>query len=320
MKYIDLHCDALTKTEGVFQVTREKLKEGGCLLQCFAAFIEGTENRFARTAALAETFQAMCRLEGYNVVRSFSDLRADRINAMFTVEEGGAVEGSIEKLEALYACGARMLTLTWNYPNEIGYPNFPDYDAVLMRAPQGGIRGSGSPYLRETVLGLTPFGFEAVERMQQLGMIVDVSHGSDALFSDVAALSKASGRPFVASHSGAAAIRPWARNLTDSQIRTLADCGGVTGLPFCAAFLSEDVHAEGQKRALLAHAAHIVETGGEDVLAIGSDFDGIPRNAYMTGAQKMPLLLEEFSALFGARVAEKIASGNALRVFREALR
>ena len=175
MKYIDLHCDALTKTEGVFQVTREKLKEGGCLLQCFAAFIEGTENRFARTAALAETFQAMCRLEGYNVVRSFSDLRADRINAMFTVEEGGAVEGSIEKLEALYACGARMLTLTWNYPNEIGYPNFPDYDAVLMRAPQGGIRGGGSPYLRETVLGLTPFGFEAVERMQQLGMIVDVS-------------------------------------------------------------------------------------------------------------------------------------------------
>ena len=94
----------------------------------------------------------------------------------------------------------------------------------------------------------------------------------------------------------------------------------MTGLPFCASFLSEDVHAEGQKRALLAHAVHIVETGGEDVLAIGSDFDGIPRNAYMTGAQKMPLLLEEFSALFGARVAEKIASGNALRVFREALR
>ena len=311
MKYIDLHCDALT-SEGVLQVTGEKLHEGGCLLQCFAAFISAREGRYASALALSDRFDELCKREGYHVVRRASDIVEGKVNAMLTVEEGGAIEGDLEKLKTLYARGVRMMTLTWNYPNEIGHPNFPDYE---------GLKTGRVPFTaRETERGLTPFGFEAAECMQKLGMVIDVSHGSDRLFYDVVALSKASGIPFVASHSGANAVYPLARNLTDEEIGAIADCGGVIGLDFCADFLSSDTSREGQRQAILAHAKHILNVGGEEALALGSDFDGIPENAYMTDASRMSVLLMEFERAFGGRITEKIARKNAERVFLDVLK
>ena len=311
MKYIDLHCDALT-SEGVLQVTGEKLHRGGCLLQCFAAYVSAREGRYASALALCDRFDEMCEGEGYHVVRRALDIAEGAVNAMLTVEEGGAIEGDLIKLKTLYSRGVRMMTLTWNYPNEIGYPNFPDYE---------GLKTGRVPFaVRETERGLTPFGFEAAACMQELGIMIDVSHGSDRLFFDVAHLSKTSGIPFVASHSGADAVHAISRNLTDEQIKTLADCGGVVGLDFCADFLSSDTGEEGQKRAILAHAKHILDMGGEDVLALGSDFDGIPENAYMKDAARMPELLLEFERMFGARITEKIVRKNAERVLLDVLK
>lgn len=308
MKYCDLHCDALTQ-EGEKQVTAEALRRGGCLLQCFAAFISPRERRFQTATALADDFDTLCREEGMHPVRSFSDLRPDKLNALFTVEEGGAVEGKAENIDALYARGMRMMTLTWNYQNEIGFPNFPDYEALQT--------GRATLDMRETERGLTAFGRAAVERMFALGIIADVSHGSDKLFYDVAALSKSHDKPFAASHSGANSVYSCARNLTDEQIRMLADCGGVVGLDFCADFLSLDQSAEGQREAVLAHARAIVNAGGEDVLAIGSDFDGIPPNPYLKSPLDMPKLLEDLQREFGSARTEKFACQNFLRLFRE---
>ncbi len=310
MKYIDLHCDALTKYGGVFHVTRQTLQAGGCMLQCFAAFVPDPFGGLSDALALAEKFDAVCAVEGYRRVRRASDLCDEKINALLTVEGGGAIEGRCENLETLYARGVRAMTLTWNHPNAIGFPNYPDYENLRKK----------DAARREKHRGLTPFGFEAVERMHELGMLVDVSHGSDALFYDVAAVSRARGVPFIASHSGANAVHACARNLTDGEIGLLADCGGVVGLCFCAEFLSERKDAAGQREALLAHARHIVEKGGEDVLALGSDFDGIPQNAFLRTAADVPLLLDDLERAFGARVAEKIACGNALRVFKAVLR
>lgn len=308
MKYCDLHCDALT-AEGGLQVTKENLAAGGCFLQCFAAFISAREGRYASALALCDKFDSLCKTEGYHAVRHVSELEEGKINALLTVEEGGAAEGSLEKLDALYARGVRMMTLTWNYPNEIGYPNFPDYE---------GLKAGRVPFsAREAERGLTPFGFQAVAHMNTLGIIVDVSHGSDKLFADVAQAAK---KPFVASHSGANTVYNCARNLTDEQIKTLADCGGVIGLDFCADFLTDDKTAAGQKEALLAHARHIVNAGGVETLAIGSDFDGIPENPYLKNPSFMPAFLEELEREFGSRAAEKIAYKNFLRVFEEVCR
>lgn len=292
MKYIDLHCDALTKREGVFQVSKRYLEEGGCLLQCFAAFIEERENRFERAIALCGRFDAMCEKEGYLPVRRVSELQEKGVHAMLTVEEGGAAEGSLEKLEALYSRGVRMMTLTWNYPNEIGFPHTCSSDMG----------------------GLSSFGKACVERMCELKMLPDVSHGNDRLLFETAEICKARGFPFVASHSNARAVYSHSRNLSDEGIRAVADGGGVVGLNFYQNFLSADASEEGQRVALLSHAGHILRVGGEDVLALGSDFDGAPSNPYLPNAAQTPKLLCDLEDAFGARVAEKIAYKNALRV------
>ena len=304
MRYIDLHCDTLNP-EGPLQVSRERLEQGGCTLQCFAAFVSSRTDRFRQAISLADSFYALCKREGIKPVGDSLDLG---INAMLTVEDGGAIEGDLKKLDALFERGVRMMTLTWNYENEIGYPAFPDYEGLLA--------GRRTFSEREGERGLKRFGFECVERMNELKMIVDVSHGSDKLVEDVAAVSK---KPFVASHSGARSAFDCARNLTDDGIRLIAQSGGVIGLYFCADFLSGDLSAEGQRGALLRHARAILNAGGEDCLALGSDFDGIPENAYLPSPAAVPKLLDDFSKEFGERVAEKIASGNFLRVMKEVL-
>ena len=303
MRYCDMHCDALTR-EGVAQVTGEMLRTNGCLVQCFAAFVR--EGGFARFSQLADAFDALVLREGFAAVTSAGQLREDGVNAVLTAE--GGCFSSVAELEAMYARGVRMAGFVWNTPTAAGSPCFPDYAGLAA--------GRVPPCAREGERGLTPFGFAACEWMAEHGVIADVSHGSDALFSDVASFR----RPFVASHSNAAALTPWARNLTDGQIRTLSGCGGVAGLNFCMDFLSEDGSREGQRAALLAHARRFIHVGGEDVLALGSDFDGIPPNSFIPDAAAMPRLLQLLADAFGSRVAEKIACGNFLRVFSEVCR
>ncbi len=287
MNYIDLHCDALT-TEGVAVVCGESLKRGGCALQCFAAFVDGTKGEgYARATALCDQFDGMCDREGLTAVRGASDLAAGG-RAMLTVEGGEAVEGSLEKLHALFARGVRMMGLTWNRDNALGAAN-------------------GSPG------GLTAFGRACVERMCGMKMLADVSHGSDGLVFDVAKICREKGAPFVASHAGAREVFPHPRNLTDGGIRAVAESGGVVGLYFVGKFLAETQSAEGQRAAIFAHARHIMKAGGEDVLALGSDFDGAAPNAYVASPADMPKLLFDLEKAFGARVAEKIAYKNALR-------
>ncbi len=303
MKYCDLHSDALT-TKAAPQVTKETLLQGGCCLQCLAAFVS-SKDKFGEAVSLAEKFVRFCEKNGLNPVTNAGEMK-EGVNALFTIEDGGAIAGSLDNLATLYSLGARMMTLTWNYPNEIGFPNFPDYRGLLA--------GKRTLKERETRLGLTPFGLCTVEFMDEIGMIADVSHGSDRLVKDVAACSK---KPFVASHSGAQSVCDCARNLTDEGIRLIAESGGVVGLDFCADFTSENQTPEGQKEALLAHAKAIVNAGGEDALAIGSDFDGIPENPYLKNPSCMPAFLEELIKAFGGRTAEKFAYQNFLRVFKE---
>ena len=375
MKYIDLHCDALT-SEGVLQVTKENLRRGGCMLQCFAAFVNVQKctpaGRFARAVFLCEKFEEMCEKEGYRVVRKFSDIEEGKLNAMLTVEEGGAIEGSLEKLEELYFRGVRMMTLTWNFENEIGAPSptpppnklgegkvnatpslcargenachpcakgenelgAPSPTPPPNKLGEGKVNATPNPYAREENAcppcaggenacppcargGLTAFGRSAAERMKELGMIADVSHGSDRLVKDVAEIMRG---PFAASHSNARSVFPHPRNLGDREIRLIADSGGVIGLNFFADFLSPDRSAAGQREALLAHAEHIIKVGGEDVLAIGSDFDGIPENPYLKNPSFMPEFIMELQKKFGGDAAEKICRKNVLRVFREVLK
>ncbi len=361
MKYIDLHCDALT-AEGVASVTMESLRAGGCALQCFAAFVNGGKGEgYARALSLCDAFDEMCAREGFSRLP-----RTDGgVCAVLTVEGGEAIEGDLEKLEALSRRGVKIFGLTWNYPNEIGecatpHPTLPPYKGgrqegraacggeahlhsrrpLLPRHPEEALRpkdpevrsptptpskGAGmmqrDPNSRRVLcggegvsFGLTPFGRECVARMCELNMLPDVSHGSDALLREVAAVCKEKGAPFVASHSNARAVYFHPRNLTDEGIRLIAESGGVVGLNFYDGFLSDDKTSAGQKAALFSHARHILKRGGEDVLALGTDFDGAPPSPYVGDPSAMPRFLSGLEKTFGARIAEKIAFKNAARV------
>lgn len=219
-----------------------------------------------------------------------------KISAMLTLEEGGVVEHDLSRVEELYGEGIRLITLLSNYENCIGYPN--SRDAAVMQS------------------GLKPFGFEMVEKMNELGMLVDVSHLSDGGFWDVIGHSKT---PVIASHSNARALCNHPRNLTDDMIRALAEKGGVAGVNFYPAFIQENEIAKAED--IVRHIRHMVNVGGSDVAAIGTDFDGFSGGELeIRKTGQMELLYETLRKDgFSCSQIEKIWSGNALRVIRETL-
>ena len=198
--------------------------------------------------------------------------------------------------------GVRLLTLTWNYPNELGHPNY-------------------NLYKENTTQGLTTKGREFVDRMEELGMLIDISHLSDAGFYDVVESSK---KPFVASHSNARMITPCVRNLTDDMIRKIGERGGLIGLNFCMEFLLTQAELNASANiieAVVKHAQHIINVGGIDCLGLGSDFDGIDTNTELRGAQDMERLWDIFKKIKLSKYdIEKIFYKNAIRIFRDVLK
>lgn len=232
--------------------------------------------------------------------------KAGRMSALLSVEEGGCCKGSLEHLKELYDAGARMMTLTWNYENELASPNHPDKEHYFA-------------FRSVNDHGLKKRGVEFVEAMQDMGMLVDVSHLSDAGFYDVCRIVKG---PFVASHSNARAVCGCGRNLTDDMIRKLAEHGGVTGLNFCPEFLEpKDKDPRQSLSAIAAHARHIMNVGGRECLGLGSDFDGISGLLDYGTADTLPLLAEGLEKEgFSQEEIESIFYKNVLRVYNEVLK
>lgn len=329
MKIVDLHCDTvhelnklkvagehynLYKWDGHLDI--ERMQKGGYLVQCFAAYVHmpSVESPYQQGKALAELYKQLCAEYSPYIapVYHFSDIAENAkkglISGILTIEEGGVLEGSLEKLREFYQYGVRMITLTWNFPNEIGYPGCLE-ETPLPEVSNWKVKGEYP--------GLTKRGIEIVEKMQEQGIIVDVSHLSDAGFWDVAAIMK---KPFVASHSNARSICGHKRNLTDAQIRTIGERGGVIGLNYSDDFL-EDNPANLTWDSFIRHIKHMINVGGEDVLALGSDFDGIQTNPLIPHAGAVPRLFEVMAQNgIAPSVIDKMKGENALRVMKEVLR
>lgn len=326
MKVIDMHCDTIgelfalrqqgqagTLRENQLHIDLKRMKGSGYMLQNFALFVQlkKVDDPWERVCRLHELYEKELEQNSDLIapVYRFSDIaeneRAGKMSALLTVEEGAVCKGEVEKLRELYRFGVRMMTLTWNYPNELGWPNYS--------------RGQ-SHYEPNTAQGLTERGREFVAEMEALGMIPDVSHLSDAGFYDVLEVTK---KPFVASHSNARAVCPWVRNMTDDMIRKLSERGGVMGLNFCADFLEEV--PEGQKNpgtvaAVVRHAKHIADVGGINVLGLGSDFDGIDTHEELPGAQSMERLWDALKqGGFTEEELDRIFWKNVLRVYEETM-
>ena len=308
MKYIDLHCDSATVcldrgyalTNNDLHVNLDKLKEADCAAQCFAIFTDGEGARESFEKYL-NFFLSSVRLNKLTLVDCFQRLisraQSKKPCAILTVENLGFTGGNEEEIIALRDKGVLMASLVWNSENCYAYPNLifkggmPDFSECEKR-------------------GLKEKGREAVELLDSLKIIVDVSHLSDGGTDEILDGRKI---PIVASHSNARAIRPMPRNLTDKQIRGIADCGGVVGINFCKDFLGDGKVFELVKR----HLEHMIKIGGENVVAFGSDFDGIPTVKGLEGCEKMPALIEYLDGVFGNRITEKLCFKNFARVLKD---
>lgn len=376
MKIIDMHCDTLggllsrkeagnpaSLRRNEFHVDLERMKESHYLVQNFAMFVpqRPEEDPWERMCAMYRIYQEEMERNRDMIapVLAFSDIgrneAAGKLSALLTVEEGAVCKGQVEKLRELHQMGVRMITLTWNFDNEIGHPNFNEGLKEKMKAAmetwkslEEGIAQQEQLYLAQQEQlcregweaarlaaqaaydaymhtpnltgGLREKGKELVAEMENLGIIPDVSHLSDAGFYDVLAVTK---KPFVASHSDARAVCPNVRNMTDDMIAKLSERGGVMGLNFCADFLEEKPLGEknpGTIASVVRHAKHIVNVGGIDVLGLGSDYDGIPTHGELPGAQSMGRLWDALhEAGFSEGELDKIFYGNVLRVYKDTL-
>lgn len=302
MRFFDLHCDTLyravtenkTLNENIYSAEKNNfisgaLFEGKTLppfqlsfdrgkryrpwIQCMAVWIpdDVTEDFAYKLFSKACTkLQKECREHGVMLCNNFSDLKYvnenEKQGAVFTLENGRIIK-NIDDLKKLKSCGVKMITLTWNGENSLG----------------SGVKA-------EKDSGLTPLGKSVIREMNRLGIIADVSHGSDRLFYETAEISEA---PIAASHSNSRKITGNPRNITDEQFKIICQKGGAAGLNFCRSFLNE----EPEKASLddiLKHAEHFLGLGGENHLCIGSDFDGTDMPKGITGIESMENLYEHF--------------------------
>ena len=323
IRMIDLHCDTLWRlcrpdglrgrrgglAENPFGVDVRRLEKADSLVQAFAVFfmtgmVPGPlrEEWAYKTARRRIRAYHRWRIETggrLEPIRSWQDVdfceRYGCVGSLLTLEDAVPFGQDLGRLKEFYDLGVRLVTLTWNHENSVGWPNSTNR-TVMGR-------------------GLKPFGREVVEEMNYLGILVDVSHLSDGGFWDVVRLSK---KPFIASHSNARAVTSHPRNLTDRMIRAVAESGGVIGLNFCPSFLSEKKIST--VAGMLRHLHHIYQVGGEDVLALGSDLDGISGKLQLNSCDQIEYLARALRRHgMSWRVLEKLWYQNARRVFREVL-
>lgn len=307
---IDLHCDTLSRialvnpdmrlAQNALHLDVAKMRRGGYEAVVFALFpwfgeegpMEDAPQRVRRIRRrAAEEIERCPELRIVKTRLDWAQARHEgRIAVMFSLE-GGEGAGDTGDLAELYDFGVRIVNPVWNRPNALGFPALGDTDR-----------------------GLTAYGREVVEWMESAGMIVDVSHLSDAGVRDVAGMTH---KPFIASHSDARALCDHPRNIPDPFIRAVAQSGGVVGINTYGPHLGPD---RAPRDAIIAHIRHVYVVGGAECPAIGADFDGDPQMA-LPGAGEMaalPGLLAE--AGFTAREVEKILTGNAARILEGVLK
>lgn len=354
----DLHCDTalrlrhgfdLAKRDTTGDVDLPRLRQGGVDLQVFACWIPtSTPKDKCRSevdrlidsldAQIARNHDqiAICR----TAVEAQRIVDHHRIAAFLGIENGVAINDSLENLQHFYDRGIRYMTLTHTASN----------DWCISSADT-------APAFH----GLTDFGRQVVREMNRLGMIVDVSHASPATVEEVLKITT---KPIIASHSCVYALCPSDRNLTDDQIRAIAKNGGVIGVNFFTGYLSADVKrvsdsmyrankrevdsirtlykddptarykalapldsAEMRETAkypvtvatLVDHIDYIVKLVGPDYVGLGSDFDGIPSlPSGLDDCSKLPNVTKELVRRgYSDLDIAKILGGNFMRVFRQ---
>lgn len=275
MKYYDLHADTpyecYQKGEGLFSRSLAVDIEASALFDCyhqtFAFWIPDNEGKP----------YLLYRRMLDDFKKKCRDL-PENFSYSFSVENGNLLEKNIGRLYELKNDGVKMLTLTWNGENALA----------------GGTKSDK---------GLTRFGKNVIKEMNKLSMAVDVSHLNDKSFFAVISVAER----VVASHSLCRSVFEHKRNLTDEQIKLIAQKGGLIGVCFFPGFLGGDTFKK-----IYENIAYLLDMGLENNIAIGSDFDGAAMDARLSTTADIPKLYFTLSEMgINDKILDKIFYQNA---------
>ena len=293
----DTHCDTLymraLEPEKTPCVTMEAMQRGGVSLQTCTLFAgsQGVSGHpYEKAMAEYAAFERLRDTEGWTRVHSPLEAEEGKVKILLSVEGGEIFEGSVSRVQEFYERGVRMAALTWNNENEIASP--------AKEGAKDGIKPAGWAILRE---------------MGNLRMAADTSHLNEAGFWD---LIERHSQPPMASHSCAKKLCPHFRNLSDEQIRAMAERGGWIGVNFYPAFLSPSGQAS--VATICDHIDHICQLGAQKHVGFGSDFDGIETTPVdCKSPADVPAILEELRRRgYSEEAISDIAGGNFLAYYR----
>lgn len=330
-------------------------KKGGLDVQLFSVYCDGdAKNPFAYANREMDSLDALALRNPDKIIKVFNyaelvkAVHQNKIAAMFGVEGGHMIEDDLNKLEALYKRGARYLTLTHNIA--------PSW--ATSAADEASLNSSGGETLKTSTRqkGLSDFGKQVVERMNQLGMMIDVSHAGDQTFWDVIKITT---KPIIASHSSVYSLTPHRRNLKDDQIKAIAKNGGVIQINFNPGFIDssfdkkeavfmakhkaendslmksgmtdhyaldylyDKYKAEANSirpplSKVIDHIEYIIRLVGVDYVGLGSDFDGINLTPQqLDDVTTYPVITKALNERgYSRKDITKILGGNLLRVLK----
>jgi membrane dipeptidase len=285
---------------GSTQSDLPKFREGGLDVQVFAIWIpmNKLKSSYSFTVDQVERLKNFA-LESPNDIEYASthdDIMritgSGKICGLIGIEGGTVVGNDLDNINRLYDMGVRYIGITWNNSNNIASSARDETE-----------RGKAG--------GLTEFGVEVIKRMDEVGMLIDVSHLGEQSFWDITQVSK---NPIIASHSNAYTVHAHYRNLTDEQIKAIAKSGGVVQVNFHSDFLGGATIDK-----VLEHIAHIKNLVGVDYIGIGSDFDGgITPASELYDATRYPVLTQKLVERgYTDEEIKKILGLNFLRVFKQ---
>ncbi len=343
-----------TNLKGKTHSDLNRMIEGGLDVQMFSVFCDGEQkdpynyaNREVDSVYEWVRRNPSMMMMVYTPADLQKAIKEKKLAAMLGVEGGHMIENDLNKLDALYKRGMRYMTITWN--NSTDWATSAK-DETSPNPSEGGALNS------EGKKGLTGFGKQVIKRMNELGVMVDVSHVGEQTFWDIIRISS---KPLIASHSCVWNLCPHRRNLKDDQIKAIAKTGGVVFLNFYAGFIDSTYELkrnlfiqqhqteinqliqEGRQKdyalmmvsekyknemdalrpplsLLLNHLDYIVRLVGVDHVGMGSDFDGIEAPPLeLNGVEDYPLVTKALLERgYSKKDIRKILGGNFIRVFK----
>ena len=303
--FIDLHCDTTTRVETLdtkgAAFALSNLPKGSIWTQFCAIFVPDDYRGDAAVEYYEKYvahFYSECEKHSDKAMRcvTFEDIKTAHKNGkhalILTIEGGAALKGDMSRVEKIRQDGVRAVTLVWNGENEIA----------------SGIYNPDK--------GFTDFGRKLVPALEDAGILIDVSHLNDKGFEELCTMAK---KPFIATHSNSRTVTNHRRNLTDSFIKEIISRGGLIGINYGNAFLTE---REGRANFddMYRHVDYMLSLGCENTLALGSDFDGTPLPEGLEDASKLPDVCDYLlSRGIKEEVLSKITFSNAMRFFEKYL-